>query len=938
MKTLIPRSALIAFLVMVTGAVPCTAQEKLAKGELEQIAEEAFIYGFPMVVGYGVLYEYAVDTKSNQYKAPFNQIYTTARVYTPKDTAVVTPNSDTPYSFVWADLRAEPLVVSVPEVEKGRYYSVQLTDLYTFNYGYIGSRTTGNGAGTYMIAGPGWTGKAPPGISKVFQCETSFSLVLFRTQLFGPGDIENVKKVQAGYKVRPLSAFLNKPAPAAAPAIAWPKFDKMSAQTDPFAYLSFLLQFCPLSGPAEAEKALRARFARIGIEAGKPFALDKLTAELKAGLAAGIKSGFAKIKDRVETAGTDESGWRAEALAGDRAFFNGDWLLRAAGAMAGIYGNSAAEAWYALLSTDSAGNTPDCARSRYTMTFQAGELPPVNAFWSVTIYDAGTQLLIENPINRYLINSPMLPDLKKNADGSVTVYIQKDSPGKEWESNWLPAPDGAIYTVLRLYWPKKEALDGAWKPPPVVWAGPAETPAGVRRFGDKSVEEYVRTDERYGHDGLFQGPRGWGYWNYLEHPRPIQNPNLWPDMHSTYFLGRLAMPAGGSITFHFTYPHARYFQLALYKEEHGTFVSTGQALSGAGIDPDRGSTNPFRVGADRLAEPRSFTLRLLADDPPAEQRRRAANTLYAGRDGAELEAVMRIYLADQGSDGAGWGPAVAPFGGGGFPVYEGALADGTKLSAAEVVEKLARPFGEATKQPLTAEQWEEIVRAKTNDPALDPATAPARKDPTWEKYWNIRYSILGAFLPPEDRAKIPYDTAMDGGGDPTTQYMLLHLSRKFGPVYVMRGRMPTFPDTYAGPGGRGLEIMPHAQTQYWSLVSCEAAPSGHIVDGLMDMQVPLDKDGNYTIVYSRTEDRPKNATPENGVAWIEWSPRGEGLSGPGNRPDFGMLMLRIMATNPRWKERPDNVLEPGTEESVMGPYLPRGEYMDKETFEARGTR
>jgi hypothetical protein len=150
--------------------------------------------------------------------------------------------------------------------------------------------------------------------------------------------------------------------------------------------------------------------------------------------------------------------------------------------------------------------------------------------------------------------------------------------------------------------------------------------------------------------------------------------------------------------------------------------------------------------------------------------------------------------------------------------------------------------------------------------------------------------------------------------------------------------MPTFPDTYAGAGGKGLEVMPEAQTQYWSLVSCEAMPSGQIVDGLTDMQVPLDKDGNYTIVYSRREDRPANATAENGVAWIEWSPRGEGIDGPKNRPDFGMLMLRIMATNPTWAERPDNVTKPGMEEAVMGAYYPRGYYTTKEDFEAQGPR
>ena len=213
----------------------------------------------------------------------------------------------------------------------------------------------------------------------------------------------------------------------------------------------------------------------------------------------------------------------------------------------------------------------------------------MNAFWSVTMYDGKTQLLIENPINRYLINSPMLPDLKKNADGSLTIYVQKDSPGKDKESNWLPAPDGPIFVVMRLYWPKTEPPSvyplgkGTWKPPARGAGAQPRTRSDVKRFGDKSLENVIRTDDRYGHDGLFQGPRGWGYWNYLEYPRPIQNPNLWPDMQSTYFIGRLAL-AGGQQPDRcsYTYPHARYFQFALYKAEHGTFVSIGEASRRAG--------------------------------------------------------------------------------------------------------------------------------------------------------------------------------------------------------------------------------------------------------------------------------------------------------------------------------------------------------------------
>ena len=193
------------------------------------------------------------------------------------------------------------------------------------------------------------------------------------------------------------------------------------------------------------------------------------------------------------------------------------------------------------------------------MTFAPGQLPPVNAFWSITMYDGRTQLLIDNPINRYLVNSPMLPELKKNPDGSLTLFIQRDSPGKDKESNWLPAPDGPMFVVMRLYWPKDEAPSvyplgkGAWKPPAIVPVRNLNALA-VTRFGDKSLENIVRTDERYGHDGVFQGPRGWAYWNHLEYPKPIQNPNLWPDTQSTYFLGRLELPAGSVMTMDFTLP------------------------------------------------------------------------------------------------------------------------------------------------------------------------------------------------------------------------------------------------------------------------------------------------------------------------------------------------------------------------------------------------
>ena len=190
----------------------------VAAPSLEQtkaIAEEGFIYGLPLVMNYAVMNEFAVDPKSSQFKAPFNQLHNEHRVATPADTAVITPNSDTPYSILWADLRAEPLVITVPAVSKNRYYSIQLIDGNTYNYGYIGSRATASAAGSYLVAGPDWKGTTPPGIDKVFTSSTPFALTLIRTQLFNPADMPNVEKVQAGYKIQALSAFLHQPAPPA---------------------------------------------------------------------------------------------------------------------------------------------------------------------------------------------------------------------------------------------------------------------------------------------------------------------------------------------------------------------------------------------------------------------------------------------------------------------------------------------------------------------------------------------------------------------------------------------------------------------------------------------------------------------------------------------------------------------------------------------------
>jgi hypothetical protein len=453
----------------------------------------------------------------------------------------------------------------------------------------------------------------------------------------------------------------------------------------------------------------------------------------------------------------------------------------------------------------------------------------------------------------------------------------------------------------------------------------------VDRYGDVPLGAIVRTDERYNR-GLFNGPRGWAYWNLLEDPKPYQDPNLWPDKRPTYFFGQLVMPAASSLTIRGRYPYARYFKFNLYKFERSTFVAIpGASLAGYDIEPDPGSGNPFTVGGDRQVKNRHFTLRVLAEDPPGNRADWPKNTLYVGRDEKEVMAGFRIYVSDRGYDGAGWGPGDGPSFEGPGITYEGALADGTKLTAADVEKRFSRPMGPAP-PPLTVDQWYKLVDNKGNNPCMTPTTAPACPNSRFELFWGMRYTVLGAFMRPAERAKIPVATEMEGGGDPTTEYMVNYISRQYGPLYVFRAKMPTFPRTYDG-----VRTMPEGQVTYWSVVTVASAPSGELWDGVFDEQVALNKDGYYTIVVSRPEDRPRNATREHGVTWIDWGP-GEGLNDPRNRKDWGMLLMRFMVPQKEWAGSPAKVTKPGLEAQVMGPYYPRGYYTTKAKFEAEGAR
>lgn len=432
--------------------------------EARAIAKEAYVYGFPMVDGYRIQHAYFVDTKSPEYKGPPNKIVSYSRVFTPADTAVQTPNSDTPYSFLYLDLRAEPLVLTVPAIDRSRYFSVQLIDLYTFNFDYIGSRETGNGGGSYVIAGPGWKGAAPKGVSKVIRSETELALAIYRTQLFDPADMDKVKIIQAAYKVQPLSAFLGQQGPKSPPAIRFVEPLTREQETNSlrfFNVLNFLLTYAPT---ASSERTLMARFARIGVGAGKTIDIDKLSPEMESALQAGMADAWqeqALLKKRIDD-GLVKSG----DIFGTRAYLKNNYSYRMAAAALGIYGNSKEEAMYPVYGVDESGQKLDGSH-QYTVHFAKEQMPPVHAFWSLTMYDMPASLLVANPIHRYLVNSPMLPQFVRDADGGITFYVQNTSPGADKEANWLPSPKGPFVVVMRLYWPEKPATDGEWKQPPM---------------------------------------------------------------------------------------------------------------------------------------------------------------------------------------------------------------------------------------------------------------------------------------------------------------------------------------------------------------------------------------------------------------------------------------------------------------------------------------
>jgi len=425
------------------------------------IAREAYLYGTPMVASYQAMYAFSIDKSSSQYKGPFNTVNSVARLFTPEDKASATPNSDTPYSFAVLDLRAEPVVISVPPMEPGRYFALQLMDLYTHNFAYIGSRSTGNGGGRFLVAGPRWNGKTPAGITKVFKSETELVNLVGRTQLFNAADLNNVKRIQSRYKIQTLSSFRRQRPPAPAAEVHWVPAEppaQLRSSLEFYNQLAFLLQFAPAHA---SEAPLRERFASIGLRPGEPFQTDNIHPALRRALQEGMHDGQNDIDKKREALNG-----RTDGLYGDRKALNNNYLARATGAQVALGGGSREEVLAPVLEKDAYGQLLD-GRNSYTLRFPPRGLPPVRAFWSMTMYRLPDQQLVPNPIKRYLINSSTLRSLKRDADGGVTIYIQPESPGKSKESNWLPAPQGPFMVAMRYYWPKPAMLDGKWTQPEI---------------------------------------------------------------------------------------------------------------------------------------------------------------------------------------------------------------------------------------------------------------------------------------------------------------------------------------------------------------------------------------------------------------------------------------------------------------------------------------
>lgn len=461
------KNNLIIFAILgMTVFTSCNQKQKtLTLEQAKQIAEEAYIYAFPMIDHYKMMFAMAMYKESGAYEAPFNTLVNKSILLGPEYTTIVRPNNDTFYSAIWLNLTGEPMVLKVPAIVDKRYYSFQIIDMYTYNIDYIGTRATGFDAGAYLFVGPDWEGETPEGINKVIKSEGNYLIALGRTQVSGAGDIDNAKAVLAAYQLESLSEFLGTGSTVQAKAPNFPVYNPEKAKGIEF--ISYLNALMADGSIHESEKELFEKFAKIGIDPGKAFDPTSMDPTIVNAINEGIASAEAKIEAEGANLGERKNGWQMISGAfGTREAMQGKYLTRAAAAYFGLWGNTLEEAYYPETSVDGMGDALDCSKHSYVLHFDKSEIPPVKAFWSLSMYKLPEQLFIENEINRYVISSAT-EGLKYNEDGSLDVYIQKDNPGKDKVSNWLPAHDGLFSLQARLYWPNPDALDPLYVMPAI---------------------------------------------------------------------------------------------------------------------------------------------------------------------------------------------------------------------------------------------------------------------------------------------------------------------------------------------------------------------------------------------------------------------------------------------------------------------------------------
>ncbi len=446
------------FFALVLNSCTSSAKEtKITTEEASAIAKEAYIFYYPLVYYYRTMYRQSIDESSATYSGGFGK-WLHFGTSSPADQDIPSPNNDSPYSYAWVDLRAEPWVLTMPQIEADRFYTSQWDDMWGFVLENAGSVFDGNDGVNVLLASPTWQGKTPDGIKRVVRGDSDFLGSLTRTQLKFTEDFPNVQAIQGEYKLQPLSAYLGEEAPPAAPAIDWLPWNEGLEKTEDFwVYANFLLQFTTLN-PEDAPVQERAE--KIGITAGKDWDPKSLDPAIRKAIAAGMKEAIDSLQKGTTHIDDPSLFFRT------RKDLNKDYYNRALGTLVGAFGNWKSISVYYAVPKDNQGELFDGSKSNYELTFSADQTPPVKFFWSWTMYSLPNRWLVDNPIDRYSIGSAT-PALKYADDGSLSLYFYKDSPGGDKESNWLPSPDGPFWLVLRTYGPDESILNGTYALPTV---------------------------------------------------------------------------------------------------------------------------------------------------------------------------------------------------------------------------------------------------------------------------------------------------------------------------------------------------------------------------------------------------------------------------------------------------------------------------------------